>query len=64
MAHPALVPVEVCDDRGSGAAAPVIRCHADHPRIEILLGNGRTLRASVELSDAELVRLIRLAEAA
>ncbi len=63
-AHPSLVPVEVCDDQGSGVAAPAIRCDADHQRIEILLGNGRTLRASIELSDAELVRLIRLAEAA
>ena len=64
MAHPSLVPVEVCDDPGAGAAAPTIRCQADHQLIEILLGNGRTLRASIELSDAELVRLIRLAEAA
>ncbi len=64
VGHPSLVPVEVCDDPGPGAGSPVIRCHADHPRIEILLGNGRTLRASIELSDAELVRLIRLAEAA
>ena len=64
MAHPSLVPVEVSDDHGSGSAAPAIRCHADHQRIEILLCNGRTLRASIELSDAELARLIRLAEAA
>jgi len=64
VGHPSLVPVEVCDDQGLGVAAPAIRCDADHPRIEILLGNGRTLRASIELSDAELVRLIRLAEAA
>ncbi len=64
MAHPSLVPVEVSDDQGSGAAAPAIRCDAGHQRIEILLCNGRTLKASIELSDAELVRLIRLAEAA
>jgi transposase len=64
VGHPSLVPVEVCDDQGLGVAAPAIRCDAAHQRIEILLGNGRTLRASIELTDAELVRLIRLAEAA
>ena len=64
MAHPSLVPVEVSDDQGLGVAAPTIRCDAGHQRIEILLCNGRTLKASIELSDAELVRLIRLAEAA
>ena len=64
VGHPSLVPVEVCDDQGFGAASPAIRCDADHQRIEIRLGNGRTLRASIELTDAELVRLIRLAEAA
>jgi hypothetical protein len=37
---------------------------AGHQRIEIVLGNGRILRASIGLSDAVLMRLIRLAEAA
>ncbi len=49
VGRPFLVPVEVCDDQGSGGAAPTIRCDADHQRIEILLGNGRALRASIEL---------------
>jgi len=59
-----LVPVEVSDDLTAGAALPAIGCDADHQRIEIILGNGRILRASIGLSDAVLMRLIRLTEAA
>jgi transposase len=61
--HPALVPVEVEDHPGP-AAAMATGHDAGHQRIEIVLGNGRILRASIGLSDAVLMRLIRLAEAA
>src|SRR5687767_5471132 len=62
--HPALVPVEVDDDPGPAAATPAIGHDADHQRVEIMLGNSRILRASVGLSDAVLMRLIRVAETA
>jgi transposase len=62
--HPALVPVEIHDDPGLAAATPAIgHDAADCQRIEIVLGNGRILRASTGLSDAVLMRLIRLTEA-
>ena len=62
--HPNLVPVEVSDDPGAGAALPAIGCDADYQRIEIVLCNGRVVKASIGLSDAVLMRLIRLTEAA
>jgi len=34
------------------------------PRFEIVLGNGRTLRCDAQIEDDDLVRLIRLVEAA
>jgi transposase len=60
--HPALVPVEVSDDPAT--TIPVVGCQSDHQRVEIVLCNGRILRTSTGLSDAMLMRLIRLAEAA
>ncbi|WP_262270454.1 IS66-like element accessory protein TnpA [Microvirga yunnanensis] len=62
--HSTLVPVEVSDDLTAAAALPATGRDADHQRIEIILGNGRILRASTGLSDAVLMRLIRLTEAA
>lgn len=62
--HPTLVRVEVSDDLSAAAALPAIGRDADHQRIEIILGNGRILRASTGLSEAVLMRLIRLTEAA
>jgi transposase len=64
LAHPTLVPVEVSDDLAAAMAIPAIGHDTDHQRIEIVLGNGRILRACTGLSDAVLMRLIRLAEAA
>jgi transposase len=60
--RPTLVPVEVSDDPAT--TIPVVGCHGDHQRVEIVLCNGRILRMSTGLSDAMLMRLIRLAEAA
>jgi transposase len=62
--HSTLVPVEVSDNLAAGAAISATGRDADHQRIEIILGNGRILRASTGLSDAVLMRLIRLTEAA
>ncbi|MPR13697.1 IS66-like element accessory protein TnpA [Microvirga tunisiensis] len=62
--HPALVPVEVPDHPGAATAIPAVGRNIDDQRIEIVLCNGRIVRASTGLSDAVLMRLIRLAEAA
>ena len=62
--QPALVAVKIHDDPAMPAATPPMGHKADHERIEIVLGNGRILRASIALPDAVLMRLIRLAEAA
>ena len=62
--HSTLVPVEVSDDLAAAAALPATGRDADHQHIEIILGNGRILRANTGLSDAVLMRLIRLTEAA
>jgi transposase len=62
--HSTLVPVAVSDNLAAVAAISATGRDADHQRIEIILGNGRILRASTGLSDAVLMRLIRLTEAA
>lgn len=62
--QPALMPVEIHDAPGSVGATPAIGRDADHECIEIVLCNGRILRASIGLSDGVLMRLIRVAEAA
>lgn len=58
---PTLVPVEVTEDaapdRDNSHCGPV-----DH--IELVLTNGRSLRARATMSDAQWIRLIRIAEAA
>ncbi len=60
--HPSLVPVEVADDPAT--AISVAGQDTDLQRIEIVLCNGRIVRASAVLPEAVLMRLIRLAEAA
>jgi transposase len=69
--HPTLVPVEVSDDLATATAISAAgqdtdhqRQDTDHQRIEIVLSNGRIIRASAVLPDAVLMRLIRLAEVA
>ena len=58
---PMLVPVEITED-----AAP--DRDNDHPdpvdHVELVLTNGRSLRARATMSDAQWIRLIRIAEAA
>jgi transposase len=61
---PSLVPVEVSDDLAAATAIPAAGHDASHQRTEFILGNGRILRAGTVLSDALLMRLIRLMEAA
>jgi transposase len=62
--HPNFVPVEVSDDLAAATALSAAGQDTDHQRVEIVLCNGRILRASTGLSDAMLMRLIRLTEAA
>lgn len=58
---PMLVPVEVAED----AAPDRDNDHSslvDH--VELVLSNGRSIRARTTMSDAQWIRLIRIAEAA
>jgi transposase len=57
--EPVLLPVEVSDDVRSGDDGAPSRDH-----VELVLANGRSLRARATMSDVHWIRLIRIAEAA
>ena len=54
---PVLVPVEV-------AAEDAVPDTGDGDHVELILANGRSLRGRISMSDAQWIRLIRIAEAA
>lgn len=56
-----LVPVEVGPDAMSSALAK--SDHRHDARVEIMLGNGRTVRIGSDVSDETIIRLIRIVEA-
>lgn len=59
--HPTLVPVEVTEDAVSDTGS----AHSgsfDH--VELVLTSGRSIRGRTSMSDAQWIRLIRIAEAA
>lgn len=56
-----LMPVEIADD----AVADTSDDHSGPPdHVELVLSNGRSVRGRTSMSDAQWIRLIRIAEAA
>jgi hypothetical protein len=58
------VPAEISDHPGQATASPAFNRNIDGQRVEIVLGNGRIVRARTGLSDTGLMRWIDVVKAA